>query len=148
MKPFTLSIPLLLVAAVARGGDDWPQLQGNALRSGNAAAATVKTPLGLVGAVPLSDGIYAAPVIADGKVFVIDGSGVVVAIDAQTLQVLWRFATRGGPGNCNNVAAPAVIGKQCLFELSNAAGATLRVQLLGYDTADVETLARAVWSVQ
>jgi hypothetical protein len=42
--------------------------------------------------------------------------------------------------------APDVIGKQCLFELSNAAGSTLRVQLVGYDTADVETLARAVWS--
>jgi hypothetical protein len=42
--------------------------------------------------------------------------------------------------------APVVIGKQCLFELNNAAGATLRVQLLGYDTADVEALARAVWS--
>jgi hypothetical protein len=44
--------------------------------------------------------------------------------------------------------APALLGKQCLFELSNAAGTTLRVQLLGYDTADVETLARAVWSVE
>jgi hypothetical protein len=43
---------------------------------------------------------------------------------------------------------PAMVGKQCLFELSNAAGATLRVQLLGYDTADVEALARAVWSVE
>jgi hypothetical protein len=44
--------------------------------------------------------------------------------------------------------APCVIGKQCLFELSNAAGSTLRVQLVGYDTADVETLARAVWSTE
>ena len=44
--------------------------------------------------------------------------------------------------------APAMVGKQCLFELNNAAGATLRVQLLGYDTADVETLARAVWSAK
>ena len=111
MKSLALVIPLLLSAAVVRGGDDWPQLQGDALRSGNAPAAAVKTPLGLVGAVPLTDGIYAAPVVADGKVFAIDGSGVVVAIDAQTLKVLWRFATRGGPGNCNNVAAPAVIGK-------------------------------------
>ncbi|HXG12754.1 MAG TPA: PQQ-binding-like beta-propeller repeat protein, partial [Gemmataceae bacterium] len=105
-----LVIPLLVSAAVARGSDNWPQLQGNALRSGNAPQAVIKTPLGLVGAVPLTDGIYAAPVIADGKVFVIDGAGVVWALDAQTLQVLWRFATRGGPGNCNNVAAPAVIG--------------------------------------
>ena len=60
----------------------------------------------MAGAVPLTDGIYAAPVVADGKVFVMDGSGVVLAIDAQTLEVLWRFAMRGGPGNCNNVAAP------------------------------------------
>jgi hypothetical protein len=43
---------------------------------------------------------------------------------------------------------PAVIAKQCLFELRNTAGATLRVQLLGYDTADVEALARAAWSAE
>lgn len=109
MKPFTL-VGLFLCAAVAQA-DEWPQLQGDALRSGNALGAVVKTPLGLAGAVPLTDGIYAAPVVADGKVFVIDGSGVVQAIDAQTLKVLWRHATRGGAGNCNNVAAPAVIGK-------------------------------------
>lgn len=110
MKSLALVIPLLLSFAV-RASDDWPQLQGSALRSGNAAGAAIKTPLGLAGAVPLTDGLYAAPVVADGKVFVIDGSGVVSAIDAQTLKVLWRFATRGGAGNCNNVAAPAVIGK-------------------------------------
>ncbi len=44
--------------------------------------------------------------------------------------------------------APAVLGKQCLLERNNAAGDTLRVQLLGYDAADVETLARAVWSAE
>jgi hypothetical protein len=38
--------------------------------------------------------------------------------------------------------APVVLGKQCLFELDNGAGSTLRVQLVGYDTADVEALAR------
>ena len=64
MKSFTPLILLFLSAAVARG-DDWPQLQGNGLRSGNAPAAEVKTPLGLVGAVPLTDGIYAAPVVSD-----------------------------------------------------------------------------------
>ncbi len=108
MKPFTSVIALFLFAAAARG--DWPQLQGNALRSGNSPAASVTTPLGLAGAVPLTDGLYAAPAVADGKVIVIDGSGVVVALDAGSLKELWRFATNGGPGNCNNVAAPAVIG--------------------------------------
>src|SRR3954454_1620876 len=110
MKSFTVILPVLLAAAVPRG-DAWPQLQGDALRSGNAPGAAVQTPLGLVGAVPLTDGVYAAPVVAGGKVFVMDGSGVVSALDAQTLKLLWRFATRGGPGNCNHVAAPAVIGK-------------------------------------
>jgi hypothetical protein len=44
--------------------------------------------------------------------------------------------------------APAVLGKQCRFELNNAAGTTLRVQLVGYDTADIQTLARALWSAE
>src|SRR5436190_22256957 len=105
MKSCTLVMSLLLSAAAARGGD-WPQLQGDALRSGNAPAAEVKTPLGLAGAVPLTDGIYAAPAVADGKVFVAYGAGVVVAIDSRTLKEVGRFATRGGPGNCNNGAAP------------------------------------------
>jgi hypothetical protein len=38
--------------------------------------------------------------------------------------------------------APVVVGKQALFELDNGTGATMRVQLLGYEPADVEALAR------
>ncbi len=41
--------------------------------------------------------------------------------------------------------APVVVSKQALFELDNGAGATMRVQLLGYDAADVEALARRFW---
>ena len=41
--------------------------------------------------------------------------------------------------------APLAVGKQALFELDNGAGATMRVQLLGYDAADVEALARRFW---
>jgi hypothetical protein len=43
---------------------------------------------------------------------------------------------------------PVVVGKQALFELDNGAGATMRVQLLGYDTADVEALARRFWDAE
>ncbi len=111
MKPFASLMLVLLSAAAAPCAGDWPQLQGDALRSGNAPAATVKTPLSLVGALPLTDGIYAAPTIVDGKLFVIDGSGVVVAFDARSLKEQWRFTTKGGAGNCNNVATPAIIGK-------------------------------------
>src|SRR5262245_48534635 len=41
--------------------------------------------------------------------------------------------------------APVVVGKQALCELDNGAGATMRVQLLGYDAANVEALARRFW---
>jgi hypothetical protein len=44
------------------------------------------------------------------------------------------------------VPSPVVVGKQCLFELDNGAGATMRVQLVGYDVADVEALARSFWN--
>lgn len=112
---YSVLVPALVCAvslgAIADAAADWAQFQGDALRSGNAPDVTLRTPLGLVGAVPLTDGIFAAPVVSDGKVFVVDGSGVVFAIDTANLTVVWQFATRGGPGNCNNVATPAVVGK-------------------------------------
>ncbi|QDU27154.1 outer membrane biogenesis protein BamB [Anatilimnocola aggregata] len=110
MKSFTLLV-VLCCATVAAAADQWPQLQGDSLRSGNHPETVLPAKLGLVGAVPLTDGIYAAPVIADGKVYAIDGAGVVTCLDASSLKVLWTFATRGGAGNCNNVAAPAISGK-------------------------------------
>jgi hypothetical protein len=42
---------------------------------------------------------------------------------------------------------PPVVTKQCLFEFDNKAGATMRVQLSGYDAADLEALSRGFWSV-
>jgi outer membrane protein assembly factor BamB len=107
------SLPLfaaLVLTSVTASADDWPQLQGSALRSGDAPQVVLPEKLGLVGAVPLTDGIYAAPVVAGGKVYVIDGSGVVHCLDSQSLKTVWTFATRGGTGNTSNVAAPAVIG--------------------------------------
>jgi hypothetical protein len=41
--------------------------------------------------------------------------------------------------------APIPVGKQCLFELDNGSGATMRVRLVGYDAADVEALSRSLW---
>ena len=99
----------MLVSEAAAG--EWPQLQGNALRSGSAVEERLAGNLGLTAALPLTDGIYASPVVADGRIHVIDGSGVVFAFDAKSHRELWRFATKGGAGNVNNVAAPAVAGR-------------------------------------
>jgi outer membrane protein assembly factor BamB len=101
----------LLCTASTRAADRWPQLQGNSQRSGDASDVVLPDSMGLLAAVPMTDGIFASPIVGDGRAFVVDGSGLVQAIDAKTLKPLWRFKTRGGAGNCNNVAAPALIGK-------------------------------------
>jgi hypothetical protein len=41
------------------------------------------------------------------------------------------------------LAAPVLAGKQCLVELDSGAGTRMRVQLLGYETADIEALVRS-----
>jgi hypothetical protein len=42
--------------------------------------------------------------------------------------------------------SPVLVGKQGLFELDNGAGATMRLQLVGYDAADIAALARSFWN--
>ena len=92
----------------AQAAEDWLQLKYDSRHSGNVPGRKVTTPLGLVGAVPLTDAIFTAPAVAEGKVFVVDGSGVAFGIDAVSLKVLWKVRTRGGGANCNNVSSPAV----------------------------------------
>jgi outer membrane protein assembly factor BamB len=103
-------VSFLLLAAGQLFSAQWAQLQGDAGRSGDAPEEDLKASLGLLAALPLTDGVQATPVVTDGMVFVVDGSGVVHAISLSTFQVQWRFDTEGGAGNCNNVAAPAVVG--------------------------------------
>lgn len=114
MKSLPLVLAWICTSALA-GAADWPQLQGDALRSGNAPTAQLPENLGLIRAIRTTDGIYAAPVVAGGRVYVLDGSGVLYTIDATTLRVIRTLSTQGGPGNVNNVAAPAVSGKYVHF---------------------------------
>jgi hypothetical protein len=44
------------------------------------------------------------------------------------------------------LTSPVLVAKQCHFELDNGAGATMRVQLVGYDAAEVEALSRSFWN--
>jgi hypothetical protein len=43
------------------------------------------------------------------------------------------------------LTSPALVAKQCRLELDNGSGATMRVQLVGYDAADIEALSRSFW---
>ncbi len=102
---------LLAVATPLWGAEEWRQLKFDSRRSGNAAERSLAAPLGLRAAVPLSDAVLAAPVVARGKIYAIDGAGVVWAVDAADFHVAWRFATAGGAKNVNNVSSPAVVDR-------------------------------------
>jgi hypothetical protein len=44
------------------------------------------------------------------------------------------------------LTSPVLVAKQCRFELDNGSGATMCVQLVGYDAADIEALSRSFWN--
>lgn len=118
-------LPLRIAALVFLGisaasqsarSQDWPQFQFDANRSGSAPDHRIETAdLGLQGFRALGDGIYTAPVVAGGLVHVVDGSGVVWTFDAVSLEPKWKFTSRGGPQNVNNVSSPAVAGDHLHF---------------------------------
>lgn len=110
-----LSICLLLAVAVTAAGENWPQFKYDCRHSGNVPDRSVTGPLGLIGAVALTDAVFTAPVVVDGKVYVVDGSGVAFCIDAETFRVLWKFETRGDRANCNNISSPAIAGRYLHF---------------------------------
>jgi hypothetical protein len=41
--------------------------------------------------------------------------------------------------------SPVRVGKECRLELDNGTGATMRVHLVGYESADVEAVTRSFW---
>jgi len=110
----SLLAPLALLTANA-AGEGWPQYKLDSCNSGNAADRDVTLPLGLAAAAPLGDAIFTAPVVAEGRVYAVDGSGTAWCLDAATLRVLWKHETAGGPLNCNNVSSPALAGGRLHF---------------------------------
>jgi len=105
---------LPLAAAVAIAEENWTQLKFDGRHSGNAPDRHVETPLGLLAAVPLTDAVLTAPVVAGGRVYAVDASGVAFCLDARTLRVVWKTPTSGA-GNCNNVSSPLLAGRYLHF---------------------------------
>jgi outer membrane protein assembly factor BamB len=89
----------------------WPQFMFDARHSGNATDRDLEPGrLDLAATATLGDAILTSPVVADGCVFVVDGSGTCVCLDAATLERRWSHTARGGPQNVNNVASPVIAG--------------------------------------
>jgi len=109
------SLLLFFVLASLASAESWHQYKFDSRHSGNAPARQVKTPLRLAAAIPLGDGVYTSPVIADNHLYIVDGSGGAFCIDTRSFRILWHKKTRGGKDNCNNVSSPAVIGDYLHF---------------------------------
>ncbi|NQT03123.1 MAG: PQQ-binding-like beta-propeller repeat protein, partial [Planctomycetes bacterium] len=105
----------LILAITATAGENWLQFKYDSGHSGNVPDRSVTTPLGLIGAIPLTDAIFTAPVVEDGCVYVVDGSGVAFCLDVATTNIVWKFRSQGGKVNCNNVSSPAIAGRYLHF---------------------------------
>ena len=115
LRAKTAVVVFLLISVATANAENWLQFKYDSRHSGNAADRSVASGLGLIGAVPLTDAVFTAPVVADGRVYVVDGSGVAFCIDASTLRVLWKSDTAGDKTNCNNVSSPAIAGRYLHF---------------------------------
>ena len=111
VKIVPLVVCLLVGATSVTAAEDWSQFKYDCRHSGNVPDRSITTPLGLIGTVPLTDAIFTSPVVADGRVYVTDGSGVVFCIDTSTLRVLWKYDTAEDKTNCNNISSPAIAGR-------------------------------------
>jgi hypothetical protein len=79
-------------------------------------------------------------------------TAAVLGLDYYTLKKRAAAAAAREPQSSSpafvELPLPVGVSKQCLFELDNGAGATMRVQLIGYNAAEVEALARNFWNAE
>ncbi|MFK5921590.1 MAG: PQQ-binding-like beta-propeller repeat protein [Verrucomicrobiota bacterium] len=111
---FTLFIGLLNLSPLS-ASNSWLQFKGDARHSGNAPGVKLTPPLKLAAALPLTDAVYTSPLIHQGQLIVLDGSGMLFSFDADSYQLQWKFQSKGGASNCNNVSSPAISGDYLHF---------------------------------
>ena len=75
---------------------------------------------------------------------------MVLGLDYYSLKNGPRAAVSGPPASSPAfVELPSpVVARTGVFEFDNGVGSTMRVQLTGYDAADVEALARGFWNAR
>ena len=90
------AVVLLSLPAAGVAGEAWLQLKDDGGHSGNVPDRNLARSLGLIKAVPLTDAVLTAPVVADGRLLVcsVDAQAVHCR-DAVTGKALWRFAAGG-----------------------------------------------------
>ncbi len=102
----SLCVCLSSWSSTTLAAENWCQPGFDCQHSGNAPNIHLTVPLQLQAAIPLTDAIFTSPVIAGGRIYALDGSGVLFCVDADTLEVLWKFVSDDSRFNCNNYSSP------------------------------------------
>jgi hypothetical protein len=83
------------------------------------------------------------------KVHGVSRTAAVLRLDYYSLKERAEAAAASEPPSSGpafvELTPPVIVAKQCRIELDNGSGATMRVQLVGYDAADIEALSRGLW---
>ena len=85
------------------------------------------------------------------KVHGVSRTATALGLDYYSLQkraVAGAAQDRSSAPSFVELPSPVMVAKRCQVELDNGAGATMRVQLVGYDAADIEALARGFWDAR
>jgi hypothetical protein len=76
-------------------------------------------------------------------------TAAVLRLDYYSLKNRVEITTASGPQPNHpafvEVTPPVLVAKQCRLEFDNGSGATMCVQRVGYDAADLEALSRGFW---
>ncbi len=114
---FIVACLSLFIGSIVQA-EDWPQYKFDSRHSGDAPTFKIDTTLKLIATKKTSDAIFTSPIIGDGKIFILDGSGKVFCWDQNTLEKLWTYqspATQNpsthpsAAGNVNNISTPAYL---------------------------------------
>jgi outer membrane protein assembly factor BamB len=109
---FHLSCFILLSAAAHRVGaapDDWPQFRGNAALTGVATSELPAT-LKVLWTAEIGESVESSAAVSDGRVYVGAQPGVLVALDLQSGNVIWKYeATTTGLGESSPAVAAGVV---------------------------------------
>jgi len=94
---------------------DWPQFMRGPEHAGDAADESLQLPLSLATAVPLDDAITTAPVVVNGRVYVVDQMGTAYCVDPKENRVLWRTTPDGQRACGSNSSSACVIGGRMYY---------------------------------
>jgi outer membrane protein assembly factor BamB len=110
--------------------------------AGDAAAETLRLPLGLATCVKLDDAVTTAPAVVGGRVYVVDQMGTAYCIDPKANRVLWKTAPEGDRACGSNTSSPCVV--QGRLSYGTTAG---RLHILDATSGNIQRSIEVGWPI-